>query len=106
MSKKRPARGRAWVALALVGFVLVASAVIWRRAIGLAQAATIRDLETQRLEVDGERSKLEASIRMLSGREHLGAVAEERLHMRVPDDSEVIVLPRAGTAPGAGHAAH
>lgn len=102
MSKKRPTRGRTWVALALVGFVVVASAVIWRRAIGLAQASTIRDLETKRLEADGERSKLETSIRMLSGREHLGAVAEERLHMRVPDDSEVIVLPR----PGDSRAAH
>ena len=94
MSKKRPARGRTWVALALVGFVLVASAVIWRRAIGIAQAATIRDLETQRVQADGEKSKLETTIRMLSGREHLGPVAEQRLHMRVPDDSEVIVLPR------------
>ena len=108
MSKRRrPARGRTWVALALVGFVVVASAVIWRRAIGLAQAATIRDLETERLQADGERSKLETSIRMLSGREHLGRIAEDQLHMRVPDDSEVIVLPRvAPPAAADGHAAH
>jgi hypothetical protein len=99
MTKKRPARGRTWVALALVGFVVVASAVIWRRAIGVAHAATIRDLETQRIQADGERSKLETTIRVLSGREHLGPVAEQRLHMRVPDDSEVIVLRRT-------HAAH
>jgi hypothetical protein len=99
---KRPPRGRTWVALALVGFVLVASAVIWRRAIGVAQASTIRTLEAQRIQADGEKSKLETTVRLLSGREHLGPIAGQRLHMRVPDDSEVIVLPRSESA----HAAH
>ena len=49
MKKKRPPRGRTWVALALVGFVLVACAVVWRRAIGVAQAATIQTLEAKRV---------------------------------------------------------
>ena len=35
-------RGRAWVALALLGFVLVGAAVIWRRAQGHAQAKRAR----------------------------------------------------------------
>jgi hypothetical protein len=102
MTRKRAPRGRTWVALALVGFVLVACAVIWRRAIGVAQASTIQTLEAQRIQADGEKSKLETTVRMLSGREHLGPIAEQHLHMRVPDDSEVIVLPRAES----NHAAH
>ena len=102
MKKKRPPRGRTWVALALVGFVLVACAVVWRRAIGVAQAATIQTLEAKRVQADGERSKLEGAVRTLSSRERLVPIVEQQLHMRVPDDSEVIVLPR--TEPG--HAAH
>jgi cell division protein FtsL len=91
--RRAPRRGRTWVALVLVGFVVLASAVIWRRAIGLRQADALRTLETRRAELDGEKVKLESQIRMLSSREHLGPIAEQRLHMRVPDDSQVIVLP-------------
>jgi cell division protein FtsL len=95
MSAKRRGRGRTRVALALVAFVLVASAVIWRRSLGLREAADVRRLEVQRAGLDGEVTKLETTIRTLSSREHLGAIAEQRLHMRVPDDSQVIVLPHA-----------
>ncbi|HXB23286.1 MAG TPA: hypothetical protein VNV25_01020 [Gemmatimonadaceae bacterium] len=91
----RGPRGRTIVALGLVAFVLVASAVVWRRSVGLREAADVRKLDIQRAALDGEVTKLETTIRSLSSREHLGAVAEQRLHMRVPDDSQVIVLPNA-----------
>lgn len=99
MKKRGKPRGRAWVALALVGFVLLASAVIWRRAVGLRQAAALRDLENRRAQLDGEKTKLESEIRTLSSRDHLGPIAEQRLHMRVPDDSQVIVLPGPSSVP-------
>lgn len=88
-------RGRTRIALGLVAFVLVASAVIWRRSVGLREAAEVRKLDVQRAALDGEITKLEATIRSVSSREKLGAIAEQRLHMRVPDDSQVIVLPNA-----------
>lgn len=92
-------RGRTWVAIGLVAFVLVAAAVVWRRSIGLREAAEVRRLDVQRAALDGEVTKLESTIRSLSSREKLGAVAEQRLRMRVPDDSQVIVLP----SPNAPH---
>jgi cell division protein FtsL len=88
-------RGRTRVALGLVVFLLVATAVIWRRSIGLREAAEVRKLDVQRAALDGQVSQLETKIRELSSREKLGAIAEQRLHMRVPDDSQVIVLPHA-----------
>jgi len=106
---RRTRRGRTWVAALLVGFVVVASAVVWRRAIGLRQGDTLRDLTTQRLQWDGERARLESDIRLLSDRAHLGAVAEQRLHLRVPDDRDVIVLPAVPPPPrpaGGDGAAH
>jgi cell division protein FtsL len=99
MPARKGLRGRTRVALGLVVFVLVASAVIWRRSLGLREAEEVRQLDLRRAALDGEVTKLETTIRSLSSREHLGAVAEQRLHMRVPDDSQVIVLPTP-------HAAH
>ena len=99
MAGRSKPRGRTRVALVLIAFLLVASAVIWRRSVGLREAAEVRRLDVQRAALDGEVTKLEAKIRALSSRESLGAVAEQRLHMRVPDDSQVIVLPSP-------HAAH
>jgi cell division protein FtsL len=95
MAAKAKPRGRVRVAALLVGFVLVASAVIWRRSIGLRDARVVRQLEVERGRLEGEATKLESDIRQLSSRERLGAVAEQRLHMRVPADSQVIVLPYA-----------
>jgi cell division protein FtsL len=93
MAKTNGPRGRTRVAIGLVAFVLVAAAVIWRRSVGLHEAAEVRRLDVQRAALDGEITKLESTIRSLSSREKLGAIAEQRLHMRVPDDSQVIVLP-------------
>lgn len=95
MAARKPARGRTRVALILVGFVVIASAVIWRRTIGLREAAEVRRLQVERATLDGQATKLESDIRMMSDRERLGAIAEQRLHMRVPDDSQVIVLSHA-----------
>jgi cell division protein FtsL len=86
-------RGRTRIAIGLAAFVLVASAVIWRRSLGLREAAEVRRLDVQRAALDGDVTKLETTIRSLTSREKLGAVAEQRLHMRVPDDSQVIVIP-------------
>jgi hypothetical protein len=75
-------RGRSVVALVLVGFVLVATGVIWRRSFGNARAR------------EAERAKLEGDIRDASSRAILAKVAEERLNMHIPSDSLVIYLQR------------
>ena len=87
-------RGRALIALGLVGFVLVAMGVIWRRSVGVNQAGAIKELESNRADLEARRAALEADIRDATSRTRLGRIAEDRLGMRVPSDTQVITLPR------------
>ena len=91
-------RGRSIVALVLAGFVLVATGVIWRRSIGTARAREQQRLEQQRVALEAERAKLKGDVRDASSRAKLARVAEERLHMHVPNDSQVIFLKRPARA--------
>jgi hypothetical protein len=93
-AKSRP-RGRSIVAAVLVGFVIVATAVIWRRGYGVARAEEMRAMMRQRDQLKAERTSLERRIGQLTGRAELGGVAEQRLEMHVPADSQVVVLPGA-----------
>jgi hypothetical protein len=88
-------RGRSLIALLLLGFFVVATGVIARRTFGISQARAIRALERQRDAVDATRVRLEAEIRDASSRAKLGPIAERRLQMYVPADSQVIIIPRA-----------
>jgi cell division protein FtsL len=82
------------VFLGLLGFVLVATGVIWRRSIGLAQARELRALQQRRAALDAQQAALEGAIRDASSRARLARTAEDRLGMRVPPESLVIRLPR------------
>ena len=94
MAKRRVARrGRSWVALALVGFVLVATGVILRRTHGHTEARAILALDRRRAQLLAERAQLESDIRDLSSRARLGPIAEQKLNMHVPHDSQVVILP-------------
>jgi cell division protein FtsL len=95
-------RGRAYVALALLAFVLIGAGVIWRRAQGHAQARALLALEQQRLQLQSERAKLRSDIRDLVSRSSLASVVEKRLDMHVPNDTQLVILtrpqrPSAGT---------
>jgi cell division protein FtsL len=85
---------RSVIVLVLLGFFMVATGVIARRTFGINQARTLRALERQRDAVDASRVKLEAEIRDASSRTRLVPIAEQRLHMYVPADSQVIILQR------------
>jgi cell division protein FtsL len=85
---------RSVIVLVLFGFFMVATGVIARRTFGISQARTLRALERQRDAVDASRVKLEAEIRDASSRTRLVPIAEQRLHMYVPADSQVIILQR------------
>ncbi len=87
-------RGRGLIAVVLLGFVGVATGVIWRRSLGLQRAKEMRALEDRRIALEARRAQLEGEIRDASSRARLGRVAEERLGMRVPADSQVITLTR------------
>lgn len=100
MAKRRVARrGRGWVALALLGFVLIAAGVIWRRTAGIAQSRDLRALEQRRMQLESERAQLESDVRELSSRSVLAPEVERRLDMHVPNDSQVVILQRSRSAP-------
>lgn len=96
--KKTPGRGRSIVAIVLLVGLLVMTGIIWRRAIGYDEARALRVLDQKRVQLDGERARLESAIRLASGRSHLQPIAEQRLGMHVPADSEVVILPAPAPA--------
>lgn len=81
------------MATLLIGFVVVASAVIWRRSYGIAQAQRIADLDRHLVQLEAERGRLSALIRDESSRTQLGPIVQQ-LGMRVPDDSQVRMVQR------------
>ena len=85
---------RSIVLLGLLGFLFVATGVIARRTFGINQSRSLRALERQRDATDAMRVKLESEIRDASSRARLVPIAEQRLHMYVPADSQVIILKR------------
>lgn len=87
-------RGRNLVGLLLAGFLLVALAIVWRRTIGIQQSETLTALDARKVQLEGERVRLESEIRTASSRQSLSAVVEDRLGMRIPSDSQVVILPR------------
>ena len=82
------------IVVVLVGFVLVAIGVNLRRVYGFGEAKTISELEQRREALVSEQLKLQDAIREASDRQHLIALAQSRLNMRLPTENQVIYLPR------------
>jgi type II secretory pathway pseudopilin PulG len=89
-------RGRSLVTLALLGFLLVAGVVVWRRVVGVAESGELASLQKRVVELEAQRARLDGDIRDLSSRGSLAPLAEGRLGMRVPNDTQVVILPRSG----------
>ena len=99
MAKRRvAARRRSAIAVLLVGFVLVATGVIARRALGVRQQTEIRKLRVRRDSLQAERSRLEGVIREGSSRARLQPIAEQRLNMHIPTPEQQIILQRGDSA--------
>ena len=92
----RQGRGRAVVALSLIVFVLVGACVVWRRSVGIGQARALRALAARQSQLVAERASLDAAVRLAAARARVGNVAEERLGMRVPSDTQLVLVSRAG----------
>jgi len=92
---------RSVVALALFGFVLVATGVIARRTYGIEQARALRELDRRRQALEAERVKLDGEIRDASSRARLAPIAEQQLNMHVPSPDQVIMLPPPSSPPPA-----
>jgi cell division protein FtsL len=91
-------RGRSIVFLALLGFVLIATGVIWRRSAGVAMASELRALEQRRAALEAQQAALEGAIRDASSQARLVGIAESRLGMRIPNETLVTYLQRPAKA--------
>jgi len=87
-------RGRTLVGVVLAAFVLVALSIVWRRTVGIGESERLARLDSKRVELEGERARLEGEIRDASARHTLGVTAERRLGMHIPSDKQVVILPR------------
>lgn len=92
-------RGRSWIALFLFGFFLLGAGVIWRRAEGHKQAQDLHVLEDKRTQLEAQRAQLESDLRDLTSRAKLAPVAEGKLHMHIPNDTELVILRRTPRTP-------
>ncbi len=94
-------RGRVWLGLWLLLFLVVAVAVTARQRAALATAARLNELREERDALQAEQAEYLRRIREGSSRKVLVPRAETRLDLRLPSDSDYISLslPRPGTRP-------
>jgi hypothetical protein len=94
MAKGRVKRGRWMIAGGLVGFVLISAAVVARRSYGHREGASITALEKHRSELVSERARLTEMIREGSSLSRIRPIAEQRLGMHTPSETQIILLNR------------
>lgn len=104
LGARRPGRGagpkgRTVAAVVLLAFLALATGVVTRRTVGIREAARLAELDRLRAELEARRVQLERDIRDASSRARLQPVAERDLGMRIPADSQVILLPAPRRAP-------
>jgi hypothetical protein len=90
-------RGRHWVALWLAGFLVMGAVVVWRQTAALATARQLKTLQTTRQALEVTRAAAGAEVRRAASRAVLQPLAESRLHLRLPQDTDIVILqdPRA-----------
>lgn len=89
-------RGRHWVAIWLAGFLATAAAVVWRQTAALETARRLRALQAARGALETSRAAAAAAVRRARSRAVLEPIARERLGLRPPNDTEIVILQRPG----------
>jgi hypothetical protein len=71
--------------------------VVWRQTTALATARQLKALQTARQALEVSRAAASAEIRRASSRAVLEPLARARLKLRLPQDTEIVILqdPRA-----------
>jgi len=86
-------KGRHWVAIWLV----LALATLWvvaaRQAAAYRDATALRVARAERARLEGRKADLERRVRAAQGRAVLVPLAQQRLDLRLPADSEIVLLP-------------
>lgn len=86
-------KGRHWLMLWLVVFVVVLLAITTRQSAGFRTARHLGELREERTTLEAHRAELERQIRVASSRQVLVPLAERRLSLHEPSDSEFTLLP-------------
>lgn len=86
-------KGRHWVAVWLVAFLAVAWVVYARQTAAIRDARALAEIRERRVNLEGHRADLERRIRAAESRAVLVPRAQARLGLRLPADTEIILLP-------------
>ena len=85
-------RGRHWVAIWLLAFLGAAGVVVARTTAGLRLARALGEARVAHASLESRRAELERRVRAASSRSVLVPRAQ-RLGLRLPSDSEIVLLP-------------
>lgn len=96
----RSQRGLLRLALAFAGLLASLSLVVWRQSRSLELLRGLDQVRQERAVLETERSLLVGRIQRLESRGRVVAAAGERLGLRVPVGSEIVVLPYAAAGGG------
>jgi hypothetical protein len=91
-SPRGPLKGRAWIAIGLGVFLVVASLVVWRRSVGVATARDMRRLSDRQRALISEKTTLDRDIRSAMSRSRVIGEAERRLGLHVATDAQTRML--------------
>ena len=97
MAKRGLKRGRWIVAGGLVAFVFVSAAVIARRSFGHREGLELTLLQRKKAALESERIRLGQQIRDGSSRNVIVPIAERRLGMHLPTESQIVMLRGSGS---------
>jgi cell division protein FtsL len=92
MAKRGLKRGRWVVAGGLIAFVLVSAAVIARRSFGHREGLALTALQRKKASLESERVRLGQQIRDGSSRNVIVPIAERKLGMHLPAESQIVML--------------
>lgn len=85
-------KGRHWIMVWLAAFLLVALLVVRRQTQALALARELETLRTARAALEVSQASLMADVDRSRSRAVLVPLAERRLGLRLPQDSEITIL--------------
>jgi len=91
-------RGRFWVGVWLLAILGALWAVIARSTSALHTARALEETRQQRVQLEGRRAALQRRLLAAQSRATLVPRAQARLGLRLPADSEIVILavPRVG----------
>lgn len=92
-------KGRHWAAVWLLAFLAVAWIVIARQTSAIRAARDLVALREEHANLAGHGADLERRIRAATSRAVLLQRARGRLGLRLPADTEIILLPAPGGEP-------